>query len=527
MLLCLPVLGTAQMSDESIIQYVSDQRSKGVSQDEIVMELGRRGVTAFQLERLRDRMSKQQSTGVIGDVLPAQQSRSRLPGQSSAELESYGSGASGTSLSEASSFLFSESSGSAPRQSSAGSGSEIYGHSLFSSRDLTFAPSTNLATPRNYRLGPGDEVIIDIWGASQSTVREVISPDGNIMVQGLGPVYLNGRTVSEADTYIKKVFSQIYSGLSDADSNSSIRLSLGQNRSIQVNVMGEVMTPGTYQVSSFSTVFNAIYLAGGLNGTGSLRSIKLYRGNRKVSEIDMYDYILNGRLPEDIRLEDNDVVMVTPHSLLVNISGRVRRPMSYEMKDGETLSTLIEYAGGLRSDAYRKDVRVMRMGDYEREIFTVASESEPSFVLKDGDRVYVDSILQSVDQMAEVRGSVYRAGKFRIGTDLRTVRDLVEVAGGLKEDAFPSRALLSRTNPDKTRTNLALDIMGIMDGSVADEPLREDDILYIPSHFDMGDIPSLSIYGEVLFPGRYRYADNTSIEDLIFQAGGLRDNASL
>ena len=525
--LSLSLLCKAQMSDESIIQYVSDQRSHGVSQEEIVRNLERRGVTSFQLERLRDRMSKQRSTGVVGDVLPTEQSRSRLPGQSSDELESYGGGSSseGTSLSEASSFLFTEPAGTS--RPSVSSGTEIYGHSLFSSRDLTFAPSTNLATPRNYHLGPGDEVIIDIWGASQSTVREVISPDGNIMVQGLGPVYLNGRTVSEADSYIKKVFSQIYSGLSDSDSNSSIRLSLGQNRSIQVNVMGEVMTPGTYQVSSFSTVFNAIYLAGGLNGTGSLRSIKLYRGNRKIAEIDLYDYILNGRLPEDIRLEDNDVVMVSPHSILVGISGRVRRPMLYEMKTGETLSTLIDYAGGLRSDAYRKDLRVMRMGDYEREIYTVSSESSASFEMKDGDRVYVDSILQTVDMMAEVRGSVYRAGKFRIGAEIRTVRDLVNTAGGLKEDAFASRALLSRTNPDKTRTNLALDIKGIMDGSVADEPLRSDDILYIPSHFDMGDVKSVSIYGEVLFPGRYRYADNTSIEDLIFQAGGLRDNASL
>lgn len=525
--LSLSLLCKAQMSDESIIQYVSDQRSHGVSQEEIVRNLERRGVTPFQLERLRDRMSKQRSTGVVGDVLPTEQSRSRLPGQSSDELESYGGGSSseGTSLSEASSFLFTEPAGTS--RPSVSSGTEIYGHSLFSSRDLTFAPSTNLATPRNYHLGPGDEVIIDIWGASQSTVREVISPDGNIMVQGLGPVYLNGRTVSEADSYIKKVFSQIYSGLSDSDSNSSIRLSLGQNRSIQVNVMGEVMTPGTYQVSSFSTVFNAIYLAGGLNGTGSLRSIKLYRGNRKIAEIDLYDYILNGRLPEDIRLEDNDVVMVSPHSILVGISGRVRRPMLYEMKTGETLSTLIDYAGGLRSDAYRKDLRVMRMGDYEREIYTVSSESSASFEMKDGDRVYVDSILQTVDNMAEVRGSVYRAGKFRIGAEIRTVRDLVNTAGGLKEDAFASRALLSRTNPDKTRTNLALDIKGIMDGSVADEPLRSDDILYIPSHFDMGDVKSVSIYGEVLFPGRYRYADNTSIEDLIFQAGGLRDDASL
>ena len=275
-------------------------------------------------------------------------------------------------------------------------------------------------------------------------------------------MYLNGKTVQEADEYIKKVFSQIYSGLDGDDSNSSIKLSLGQNRSVLVNVMGDVENPGTYQVSSFATVFNAIYMAGGVNDLGSLRDIRLYHENEEVAKIDMYDYIRNGKVQDDIRLNDNDVVIVSPHSLLVNIDGRVRRPMLYEMTQEESLADLIDYAGGLESDAYKKDVRVIRMGEFQRQIFTVTKEQQSAFKLVDGDSVYVDSIQVSFANMAEVRGAVFRPGQFQIDGDITTVKSLIEAAGGLKEDAFPSRALLSRTNPDKTLTNLAIDIKGLM-----------------------------------------------------------------
>ena len=392
---------------------------------------------------------------------------------------------------------------------------------------MTFEPSVNLATPQNYRLGPGDEVIIDIWGASQNTIQDVISPDGYIMVQDLGPVYLSGKTVKEADAYIKKVFSQIYSGLDGDNAKSSIKLSLGQNRSVLVNVMGEVENPGTYQLSSFATVFNALYMAGGVNETGSLRNIKLYRNNKLVADVDMYEYIMNGRVKDDIRLEDNDAVVVSAHSILVNIDGRIRRPMFYEMRENESVADLINYAGGLESDAFRKDVRLVRMGDYQREIYTVTKEQQAGFIMMDGDSVYVDSIQVTFSNMAEVKGAVYRPGKFQIGGSITTVRDLVEAAGGLKEDAFPSRALLNRTNPDKTLTNLSIDIKALLDGSAQDEVIRNNDVLFIPSLFDLGEVKTFSVYGEVLFPGDYLYADNTSIEDLILQAGGLKEDASL
>ena len=536
----------AQMSEDKIIQYVMEQQAKGVPQEQIVFELNKKGVTIQQLQKMREKYEKQQSTGVLGNTVSSQglsTSRTRTgQGESlnyltPAEQPGY-SGVSVVKDSKTleqeklqnmyneSMFLFVDSI-YLLKQSLLPKKREIYGHDIFKNQTLTFEPSVNLATPQNYRLGPGDEVIIDIWGASQSTIQQVISPDGNIMVEDLGPVYLNGKTVQEADEYIKKVFSQIYSGLDGADSRSSIKLSLGQNRSVLVNVMGDVENPGTYQVSSFATVFNAIYMAGGVNDLGSLRNIKLYHENEEVATVDMYDYIRNGKVQDDIRLNDNDVVIVSPHSLLVNIDGRIRRPMLYEMTDEESLADLIDYAGGLESDAYKKDVRVIRMGDFQREIFTVSKEQQAGFKLVDGDSIYVDSIQVTFANMAEVRGAVYRPGQFQIDGDITTVRQLVEAAGGLKEDAFPARALLSRTNPDKTLTNLAIDIKGLMEGTAQDETLRNNDVLFIPSLFDVGEIKTFSVYGEVLFPGDYRYADNTSIEDLILQAGGLKEDASL
>ena len=542
LLLLTCVTAWGQMSDDKIIEYVQEQQAKGMTQEQIIYNLNRRGVTVQQLQRMRDKYEKQQSTGVLGNTVPTQEQASRTRTQGGG-LNQVRANEDFTgdrrvvrdsrtiqnerlqNMYDESMFMFADSlyllkMSLMPRK-------EIYGHDIFKNRDLTFEPSANVATPQNYRLGPGDEVIIDIWGASQNTIQEVISPDGNIMVEGLGPVYLNGKTVQEADAYIKKVFSQIYSGLDGADSNSSIKLSLGQNRSILVNVMGDVENPGTYQMSSFATVFNAIYMAGGVSEIGSVRNIKLYHENKEIATIDMYDYIRNGKVQEDIRLSDNDVVIVSSHSLLVTIDGRIRRPMYYEMTKDETLDKLIDYAGGLESDAYRKDVRVIRMGDFQREIYTVTKEQQSGFKLMDGDSVYVDSIQVTFANMAEVRGAVFRPGQFQIDGSITTVKGLIEAAGGLKEDAFPTRALLSRTNPDKTLTNLSIDIKGLMEGSAQDEQLRNNDVLFIPSLFEIGEVKTFSVYGEVMFPGDYRFADNTSIEDLILQAGGLKEDASL
>jgi len=415
----------AQMSEEKIAQYILEQQEKGVSQEQIVMDLSRRGVTLQQLQQMREKYEKGQSTGIMGNTLvdeskvprirTAQQTLDTSDGlpdlQSGAYDREMAQKMRLQNMYDESMFLFVDS--VELLRLSFMEKKAIFGHDMFNGKDLTFEPSTSLATPRNYRLGPGDEVIIDIWGASQSTVREVISPDGNIMVDGLGPLYLNGMTVEKADSYIKKVFSQIYSGVSSQNGESSISLSLGQNRSIQVNVLGEVENPGTYTLSSFASMFNALYMAGGPTEIGSLRNVKLYRAGKMAANLDVYDFLFNGTLPGDITLQDNDVVMVPAQTALVCIDGSIRRPMFYEMKQGESLANLIDYAGGLAGNAYRNDVRVIRMGQVQRSIHTVAANEQSSFAMSDGDSVYVDSTQITFSNMAEVRGAVFRPGMFQ------------------------------------------------------------------------------------------------------------------
>lgn len=538
----------AQMSEDKIIKFVQEEQEKGVPQEQIIMELNRKGVTLQQLQKMRSKYEKSTATGVLGNTVQngasAGNDRSRTQKMKSDELNSTGktfnmkqpveTPNSDRRLAEQellqnmydeSMFLFTDSvyllmESLKPKK-------EIFGHNLFQSENMTFETGVNLATPKNYRLGPGDEVIIDVWGASQTTVQEIISPDGNIIVENIGPVYLNGMTIQEADKHLKSVFSQIYSGLDGDDSESHIQLSLGQNRSILVNVMGEVVNPGTYQLSSFATVFNSLYMAGGVSDIGSLREIKVYRSNRQIASVDLYDYLMNGKTDTDIRLEDNDVVVVGPISALVSVNGRIRRPMYYEVSRGESLSKLLEYAGGFASDAYRKDVRVVRMGTVEREIYTVPIEKNDNFVMADGDSVIIDSIRVTFSNMVEVRGAVNHPGMFQVGGDITMLSDLISAVGGFREDAFLTRVLLNRTNPDKTLTNKAFDLSEYPGGNFKDETLRNNDILFVPSLFDVREEPTIGVYGEVQFPGTYAYADNSHIEDLILQAGGLTDAASV
>jgi protein involved in polysaccharide export with SLBB domain len=403
---------------------------------------------------------------------------------------------------------------------------EIFGHRIFQNKDVAFEASYNLPTPANYKLGSGDEVVIDIWGASQSTIQETISPDGNIYVENLGPVHLSGLTVTQANNYLKKQLGQIYSSISGDEPESNIRLSLAQNRTIQVHVMGEVENPGTYTMSSFATIFNALYQAGGVNEVGTLREVKVYRNDKMVATYDVYDFILNGNSDMGIRLEDNDVVSVDAYKNLVSVTGNVKRPMYYEVLDNETLEQLMKYAGGFAGNAYKEDVRLIRNGKREREIYTLNTTEQQSFILADGDSVSVDSIMPSFANMVEVKGAVYRPGQFQMDGRVNTVKQLIECAGGLKDDAFMNRAILNRRNPNNTMENLAINLEELMSGKAADVVLRKNDVLLVPSLFDVQEVQTVTIFGEVAFPGTYEYVENMSVEDFIVNAGGLTEAAS-
>jgi protein involved in polysaccharide export with SLBB domain len=503
------------MSDDQVIEYVKNAQAAGKSQKQMISELGARGVTRAQAERIKKRMEEQQGseTGSALGANGAQESRRRSVNEGS-KMEAGEMDMIATELGD-------------PTEMSTGMAARmVYGRNVFNSRNLTFAPSQNLATPANYKLGPGDEVIIDIWGTNQTTIRQTISPDGYINISDVGPVYLNGQTIKDVEGYLRQKLNKIYSGIDSDDPTSDIKVTLGQIRTIQINVMGEVAVPGTYELSSFSTVFHALYRAGGIGRLGSLRNIYLMRNGKRVASFDVYDFLLKGKSLDDIRLQEGDVVMVPPYDMLVDISGNVKRPMYYEMKNGETVKNLIDYAGYFTGDAYTRNVRMVRQNGKEYQIYTIDDIDYSVFKLMDGDVVTVSAMLDRFENRIEVKGAVYRPGVYQFSGKLNTVRQLVEKAEGLMADAFTNRAVLHRQNEDLTREVIPVNIRGVMDGTEPDIALKRNDVLYVPSIHDLEDLGSFTIHGEVARPGDYPYADNTTLEDLIIQAGGLLESAS-
>lgn len=399
-------------------------------------------------------------------------------------------------------------------------GRKVFGRDIFNNKELTFEPNMNIATPQNYRLGPGDAVFVDIYGASQKSIQATVTPDGTIVLEGFGPVDVSGLTVAQANARLRATLGARYS-------SSKIRLTVGQTKTIMVNVMGEVMAPGTYTLSAFASVFHALYMAGGTNDIGTLRNIKVYRNNKLVTTVDIYDYILNGKLTGNVRLSDNDVIVVGPYDCLVNVTGKVKRPMFYEMKKSESVGTVLKYAGGFTGDAYKKSVKVIRKAGSKYSIFNVGEFDVNTFKVEDEDSISIDSVIPRYSNMVEIKGAVFRPGMYQVGGEITGVRSLLEHADGVTEDAFLQHAVMHRLKFDRTLEVIQVDVEGIMSGRVADIPLKNEDVLYIPSKKDLLEKQTLTIHGEVLYPGKYAFADNTTVEDLIIQAGGLTDAASM
>ena len=525
------VLSHAQgMSDAQVMRYIQREVKAGTSQSQIAVKLMQRGVDMKQLQRVRQQVTASQGTSVSKTATASGGSvdgSSRLRrSNGSVMVDAQGnplySQTNGFAMGAAGEI---EDIASRPNvylpdsMSTMVNGKHVFGRDIFNRRMLTFEPNMNIATPANYVVGAGDRVIIDVYGASQKSEQLEVSPDGTITVEGFGPIYLAGLTVSAANEKIKQDLGQRYK-------SSNIRMTVGQTRTISVNVMGEVTAPGTYTLSAFATVFHAIYMAGGVTGVGTLRSIKVYRGGRQLTVVDVYDYILNGKLAGNVRLADNDVIVVGPYDCLVDISGQVKRPMAYEMRKGESLATLLKYAGGFTSKAYKKGIQVNRVSGEQYSAYNVQEFDISSFKLMDGDSVTVDSILERYANTVQIKGAVFHPGMFDLGGTNNTVRSLIESAGGLTEDAFTAHAVLHRMKPDRVRKVLSVDIEGIMAGTIADMPLENEDILFIPFRNETLNERTLTIHGEVQMPGIYEYAEDETVEDFILQAGGLTDAAS-
>ena len=535
-------LNAQSMSDNQVIQYVLEQQQAGKNQAEIVQNLLKRGVTLEQLQKLRKKITaqKEQLGAVSIDGTSVKVSDSRMRTDKQLEGESYqkqnnymvrsqARGVNGRDnytkeeeerlMNDAVEF-FDLDSLAYYRGLEEKTEDQVFGRNLFNNAQLSFQPNMNIATPANYRLGAGDAVIIDVWGASQETFEGTISPDGTVTIEGIGPIKLAGLTVAQANGTLKSRMGKFYQG-------SSINLTVGDTRSIIVQVMGEVKLPGTYTLSSLSTAFNALYAAGGISDIGTLRDIKVYRAGRQIASIDVYDYILNGNSSGDIRLQDNDIIVVGSYDCLVRIKGKVKRPMYYEMKSSESVSTILSYAGGFTGDAYKKNVRLIRKSGAEYSIHTIGEFDMNGFNLNDGDSIFVDSVVARYSNMVEIRGAVYHPGMYQIGGSISGVRDLIRAAEGIREDAFLNRAVMHRQREDMSLEVIPVDVKGLLAGNVPDIPLKKNDVLYIHSRKDDITSKTITISGEVLYPGTYQYADNTTLEDIVLQAGGLTDAASL
>lgn len=534
------------MTDEQVMQFVVKEYERGTSQTQIVTKLMQRGVDINQIRRVKntyDRMKNKQGLGTVEDAKSAQSrlrsnnrnkeeqaakdmkdQRALAQKNSSQRLQSTREARHtydeadedfvaindhlGMMLPDSLEILYEEE-----------GKRKVFGRDIFNNKNLTFEPAMNIATPQNYRLGPGDAVFIDIYGASQRTIESTVSPDGTVTIEGFGPVQVSGMTVSQANAKLRSTLGARYS-------SSQIRLTVGQTRTIMVNVMGEVKAPGTYTLSAFATVFHALYMAGGINDLGTLRNIKVFRNNRLVSTVDIYDYILNGKLTGNVRLAENDVIVVGPYDCLVNVTGKVKRPMFYEMRRNESVGTLLKYAGGFTGDAYTKSVRLVRKTGREYSVYNVDEFDMSSFHLADEDSISVDSVIPRFSNMAEVKGAVFRPGMYQVGGNITTIRELLESCEGTTEEAFTAHAVMHRMKEDRTLQVIPVDIDGIIAGRVPDIALKPNDVLFVPTKQEMMEEQTLTIHGEVQYPGVYKYAENETLEDFVLQAGGLKQTAS-
>ncbi len=500
---CFIMANAQNMSESQIMQYAIQQRQAGKSESDIASDLLKRGATMAQIQQMQQRYNQQlEKSGLNGETNGIVNNSSNRMRENNAPLKIAEEQLSKTGM-----------------NTERGTGKTVFGHDIFNNHLLTFEPQMNIPTPQNYVLGPGDQLIIDIYGATQETQSLTVSPDGTVTTPNVGPVQVSGLTVSGAKNRISEKMGHYYS-------ESEIKVSVGQTRTIVVNVLGEVKTPGTYTLSAFATVFHALYMAGGIDDLGTLRDIKVYRQGKQIAAVDVYEFILNGRLAGNVTLIDNDVIQVGAYESIVDITGKVKRPMAYEVKSTETISNLLRYSGGFTGDAYKKVMRVVRKSEDLRTVYNVEEANFATFLLTDGDSIAVEPIIDRYKNMVEIRGAVFRPGMYHLGEKVTTVRSLIESAAGLKEEAMTSRAVLRRMKINRTQEVISVNVEGIMRGTSPDVPLQNEDILFIPTIEELQNLRTVTIDGEVIFPGVFEYAEGMSIEDLVLLAGGLTDAAS-
>ncbi|WP_266363298.1 SLBB domain-containing protein [Tellurirhabdus rosea] len=490
----------AELTPEQLRQFVLSAKASGLTEKQMEDLARTRGFTAADLTELRQRLESEQKPQSVES--PAPPVSRTLPADLTPPVP------------------LSSKKPDEPTQV------PVFGAALFSGSSLTFEPNLRLATPRNYQLGPDDELQIEIYGNAQHSYRPKISPEGTIRLESLSPIFVSGLTIEQAEQRIVGRLRQLFAGLNTAAAGVYAQVTLGNIRSIKVTLMGQVVKPGTYTLSSLATVFNALYAAGGPDAErGSFRDIRVIRGNRLVRTLDIYAFLLRADQTDNIRLQDQDIVLVNHYDTRIELAGEVRQPGLYELRKGETLRHALAFAGGYTDKAYTASLTLRRATDRELEIGTLTAAEVPSFVPRRGDRYWVGAILDRYENRVSIRGAVFRPGEYALNRT-QTLAGLIRSAEGLREDAFLSRATVRRLRPNLDPEILSVDLGRLMRGETADLPLQREDEVVVQSVSDVRERRTVRIEGAVNRPGEFLFADSLTVASLVLLAGGFQEGAT-
>ena len=497
----LPVNATSvdvgSLSDAQIQRIISEMQTRGLTQDQAITMAKAQGASQTQIDQLTTRIQQLQTGGAKPGTTPGTGAEMLQTKETSKKKE--------IAVSEKT--------------------KKIFGYKLFNSDKLTFEPDVNIPIPANYTLGIGDQLTINVWGASQQKYQLTIDKSGTINIPDVGPVNLRGVSFEAGKSLIKSRLMEIYNGMAGQFPNTWAEVTLGGGRSIKISVIGEINAPGTYTLPATATAFNALYLSGGPNENGSFREIRLIRDGATIKTIDVYDFLINADPTANVQLREQDILFVPNYKTRVEIQGEVKRAGIFEIKTDEKLSDLIRFAGDFSEKAYSGSLTVIRNNEKEREVRDVANANFGKFALQNGDFVNVADTLERFSNRVAITGAVFHPGNYELTPGMR-LSDLIKKADGLKEDAFMNRGLVTRMKEDHSLENISFDVKLVLDGK-DDIILHMEDQVVIQSIFDLRMARTVNIDGEVIKPASFAYQDNMTLSDLIFKAGGFSENADL
>jgi len=499
-----------ELSDTQIHQFLRQVEASGLTDAQIEQVALSRGMSTDEVQKLRTRVN----TLKIADPRAKQDTTLKLPGtqyQLPVDSQNMLNAKPRAQIETEAEIALNELK------------SKIFGASLFKNSTPQFEPNLNIATPRNYVIGTGDELIIEIYGYSEVSHKLTVSAEGNINIPNVGVVSVGGATIEQASTRIRSQLSSIYSGISSG--NTRVNITIGNIRSIKVILTGEIVQPGTYTLPSVATVFNALYSSGGPTENGTMRNIRVIRNGEVISVLDVYDFLTDGSLRNNITLQDQDVIHVPPYIRRVELIGEVKRPALFETKEGESFQDLLEYSGGFTEYAYQDRIQVLRNTGRERRIEDLLGSQFSQFEPQSGDRFTISRILDRFENRVSIQGAVFRPGDYELSPGL-TLSMLIKKADGVTENAFLNLGTITRSKADLQPEQVSFNVANILAGIDPDIELRRNDSVVISSINDLQGEYSVSIDGEVRLPGTYPYAEGRTVKDLILEAGGFNESAT-